>query len=134
MIEVFIDGGSRGNPGPAAIGVVARRADKRLFIINRTIGRATNNVAEYSALNAGLNEVGQHLESKGEEVKLLMDSELVVKQMKGEYRVKNEDLKPLYARAITKFNSFPCISLSHVARSKNADADKLVNHALDNEY
>ena len=131
MIEVFIDGGSRGNPGPAAIGVVARRADKRLFFVNRNIGRATNNVAEYSALIIALDEAEQHLEDIDEEVKLFMDSELVVKQMKGEYRVKNVDLKPLYARAITKFNSYHCISLSHVARAKNADADKLVNHALD---
>ncbi|HLB32468.1 MAG TPA: ribonuclease HI family protein [Patescibacteria group bacterium] len=131
MIEVFIDGGSRGNPGPAAIGVVARRADKRLFFVNRNIGRATNNVAEYSALIIALDEAEQHLEDIDEEVKLFMDSELVVKQMKGEYRVKNVDLKPLYARAITKFNSYHCISLSHVARAKNADADKLVNRALD---
>jgi len=131
LIEVFIDGGSRGNPGPAAIGVVARRADKRLFFVNRNIGRATNNVAEYSALNAALDEAEQHLENIDEEVKLFMDSELVVKQMKGEYKVKSIDLKPLYARAITKFNRYRCISLSHVARAKNADADKLVNRALD---
>lgn len=131
MIEVFIDGGARGNPGPAAIGVVARRADKRLFVVNRVIGRATNNVAEYSALNAALDEITAHQTNKTEEVKLYMDSELVVKQMKGEYRVKNKDLKPLYADAISKFNSISCISLSHIPRTKNSDADKLVNQALD---
>ncbi len=131
MIEVFVDGGARGNPGPAAIGVVARRADKRLFVVNRAIGRATNNVAEYSALNAALDEIGSHLKAKDEEVKMFMDSELVVKQMKGDYRVKNEDLKLLYADAISKFNNYSCISLSHIPRTKNAEADKLVNMALD---
>lgn len=126
--ELYTDGGARGNPGPAGIGVVLKVKSKKSKV-KKYIGKATNNQAEYQALLAGL-ELAQ---SNGvDELKVFMDSELIVKQMQGEYRVKNPDLKPLFAQALALTNKFISVSWHHIPREKNKAADKLVNEAIDN--
>lgn len=129
LITVEFDGGSRGNPGPAGIGVVLRAADGTPIVtLGRFIGRATNNTAEYQALITGLQKA-QELGAK----KLLIrgDSELIIKQMKGEYRVRHPELKPLYEEAYHLFRQFKEARLEHNLRHKNTLADKLANLAMD---
>jgi dinuclear metal center YbgI/SA1388 family protein len=128
-VRVWIDGGSRGNPGPSAIGVVVEDgAGVLLETVSRVIGTATNNVAEYRALLTGL-EMAERAGARWVEV--LSDSELLVKQMRREYRVKNEGLKPLHAEAELRARGFDRFSIRHVNREQNARADGLVNLALD---
>ena len=128
-ITIEFDGGSRGNPGPAGIGVVLRAADGTpLVTLGRYIGRATNNVAEYRALIAGL-EKAKELGAK--KIVIHGDSELIVRQMRGEYRVKNADLRDLYDEAQFLYHQFDEAAISHNYREKNALADKLVNLAID---
>ena len=128
-ITLQFDGGSRGNPGPAGIGVVLRAADGTpLVTLGRFIGRATNNVAEYKALITAL-EKAEELGAR--KVKVLGDSELVVKQMRGEYRVKNPDLRVLYEEARDLFHSFEAATIEHNYRADNSLADKLANIAMD---
>lgn len=128
-ITLQFDGGSRGNPGPAGIGVVLRAADGTpLVTLGRFIGRATNNVAEYKALITALEQARQIGARK---VKVLGDSELVVKQMRGEYRVKNPDLRLLYDEAQDLFHEFDAASITHNYREDNSLADKLANLAMD---
>jgi ribonuclease HI len=129
LITVEFDGGSRGNPGHAGIGIVLRAADGTpLITLGRYIGRATNNVAEYQALITGLQKA-RELGAK----KLLIrgDSELIIKQMKGEYRVRHPELKPLYEEAYQLLHQFKEAKLEHNLRHKNALADKLANLAMD---
>ena len=129
LITVEFDGGSRGNPGPAGIGIVLRAADGTpLITLGRFIGRATNNIAEYQALIVGLQKA-QELGAK----KLLIrgDSELIIKQMKGEYRVRHPELKPLHEEAQALISKFKEARLEHNLRHKNALADKLANLAMD---
>jgi ribonuclease HI len=127
--QANVDGGSRGNPGPAAYGVVVR--DPRGEIVARLkkyIGINTNNVAEYFGLIAALDYAqnhgirGLHVES---------DSELMVKQMRGQYKVKSAELKPLFERANKMSQTFESFRISHVYREQNKEADALVNQALD---
>ena len=127
---VYFDGGSRGNPGEAAIGAVVRDAtrDEPLVTISERIGVATNNVAEYRALIAGLEAASQH---GGGRLLVRGDSQLVLKQLRGEYKVKNEGLKPLYNEARKLLRRFDDVTLEHVRREQNVDADTLVNAALD---
>lgn len=122
------DGGSRGNPGPAAWGVVILDEDDRpLEGFAGLIGKATNNVAEY----AGLLEALALASARGaEEVTLLADSELVVRQMNGAYKVRHPDLIPLHAEARRRSRAFASFRIAHVPREKNRDADKLVNRVL----
>jgi dinuclear metal center YbgI/SA1388 family protein len=128
-VRVWIDGGSRGNPGPSAIGVVLEDgAGVLLDTVSRVIGVATNNVAEYRALLTGL-EMAERAGAR--QVEVLSDSELLVKQMRCEYRVKNEGLKPLHAEAELRARGFDRFSIRHVNREHNARADDLVNRALD---
>ena len=128
-ITVRFDGGSRGNPGPAGIGVVLLAPDNTpLVTIGRYIGRATNNVAEYKALIAGLEEA-KKLGAK--KVIIRGDSELIVRQMNGQYRVKNADLRPLYERAQDLMNEFELAKIEHNYREDNSLADKLANLAMD---
>jgi ribonuclease HI len=128
-ITVEFDGGSRGNPGPAGIGVVLRATDgTQLLTLGRFIGRATNNVAEYRALITGLQKAK---ELGARRVAIRGDSELVVKQMKGEYRVKNEALRDLYDEACALLGQFAGSTIDHNYRNKNALADKLANLAMD---
>ena len=131
MAERFragFDGGSRGNPGPAAWGVVVLDATGRAVEgFAGAIGRATNNVAEYTALLAAL---AIAVERAADDVELLADSELVVKQVRGEYKVRHPDLLPLHAQAVRLIAGFRKFKIGYVPREKNKDADKMVNRAL----
>jgi len=128
-ITLEFDGGARGNPGPAGIGVVLRAKDgTELVTLGRFIGRATNNVAEYRALITALQKAK---ELGARRVAIRGDSELVVKQMKGEYRVKNEGLRELYDEAQALLKQFTHATIDHNYRNKNALADKLANLAMD---
>jgi len=126
---VNVDGGARGNPGPAAIGVVVRTQEGDVLAeAAEMIGKATNNVAEYRALIRGIELAALN---GATEVELLGDSELVVKQVRGEYKVRDAGLKPLHAEARAALSAFGAWSFSHIRREKNAEADALVNQALD---
>ena len=130
-VTVNVDGGARGNPGPAAIGVVLRDADgEMLEERGEAIGRATNNIAEYRALLAGIEMAGAH---GADELELIGDSELVVRQVEGRYKVKDATMKELHAEVKRALSNFEHWSIRHVRREKNADADRLVNAALDGE-
>ena len=128
-VVVHVDGGARGNPGPAAIGAVVTAADgETLDEARERIGEATNNIAEYRAVLFGL-ERARNLGAT--EVEVVNDSELVARQLSGEYKVKQEHLKPLHARARAALDSFERWSIRSVPRAQNARADALVNEALD---
>jgi ribonuclease HI len=128
-LTVNVDGGARGNPGPAAIGVVVRDADGAVVEqVGETIGATTNNVAEYRALLRGIQLAAAH---GATEVELIGDSELVVRQIEGRYKVKNAGMKELHAEAVAALADFGNWSIRHVKRAENADADRLVNEALD---
>lgn len=129
MIKVFCDGGARGNPGPAAIGVVGYDNDKKIFEISKAIGETTNNVAEYRAVIAAL-ETLEGLNIR-ENILFNLDSELVVKQVNGDYRVKDVKLKQLHASVSCLLSKFSDVKFEHTKRSNNFYADKLVNNALD---
>lgn len=123
------DGGSRGNPGPGGAGIVLRRADGPIAAKGGAfLGSVTNNVAEYSALLWGMRAA---LALGVKELLVKADSELVVKQMRGEYRVKNEGLKPLFLEAQRLRRGFDAIEFVHVRREENAEADALANEAMD---
>jgi ribonuclease HI len=124
-----VDGGSRGNPGPASYGVVIR--DPRGEVVARLkkyIGRTTNNVAEYYGLIAAL-DYAQSNSIKA--LRVESDSELLVKQMRGQYKVKSADLKPLYERAKKMSQALPAFRIDHVYREQNREADLLANEAMD---
>ena len=126
-----IDGGARGNPGPAAYGVVVRTPEgKTLAELARYLGNQTNNFAEYSGLIAAL-EYAQEHNLAG--LKIFSDSELLVKQMRGQYKVNHPGLKTLHGRAQELARKLKYFSIQHVLRSANRDADRLVNQALDAE-
>jgi ribonuclease HI len=127
--KLSTDGGARGNPGPAAYGYVLETDDGTVLAAHgERIGIATNNVAEYSALIAGLEKA---VELQVEELEVVSDSELMVKQMKGEYRVKNEALQDLYVKATKLARRLDKVVYKAVRREHNELADKLVNEALD---
>ncbi len=125
---VHIDGAARGNPGPAAYALVLRRPGLPDVEESDTLGKATNNVAEYTGLIRGLERA---IELGVKNLTVFSDSELIVKQMNGEYRVKNADLQELYAEATALKKKLPRVTLTHVRRAQNADADRLCNEALD---
>ncbi|MBT6253754.1 ribonuclease HI family protein [Candidatus Uhrbacteria bacterium] len=126
---LYGDGGSRGNPGPAASGVVLFDEDDEVIAeANRFLGTQTNNYAEYTAIIIGLELAIAH---DIDELTVRLDSELAVKQLKGEYRVKNETLARLYLQVINLTHQFKSIEFQHVRREKNKHADGLVNKALD---
>ena len=128
-LQVHIDGGARGNPGPAAAAVIVRDAADGAVVhqAGLFLGRTTNNVAEYRALLAGL-EFAARLGAA--EVQVFSDSELLVRQMNGQYRVRNAGLKPLHERALQMHERFARCSYQHVGRADNRDADRLVNQAI----
>jgi ribonuclease HI len=128
-VVVHVDGGARGNPGPAAAAAVISTPDgEQLDEVAETIGVATNNVAEYRALLLGL----QRARALGaEEVEVVNDSELVARQVTGAYKVKHPAMKPLHAQALQALTRFDRWSIRTVPRAQNADADALVNQALD---
>ena len=128
-INIFIDGASRGNPGPSGIGIVffddSKKAVKKLF---KFIGNATNNVAEYTALIYGVQEA---LIDKYENITINSDSELLTRQLRGEYKVKNENLKPFYEQFLHLFRGFNKIDVVSIPREQNKLADNLANKAID---
>jgi ribonuclease HI len=128
-LTLQFDGGSRGNPGPAGIGIVIRSADDTpLVTLGRFIGRATNNVAEYRALILALEEARK---LGAASIVIRGDSELIIKQMRGEYRVKHPDMKVLYDEAQRLLQAFAQVKIEHNLRAKNVLADKLANLAMD---
>ncbi|MEA2644945.1 MAG: ribonuclease / adenosylcobalamin/alpha-ribazole phosphatase [Chloroflexota bacterium] len=131
-LVIHTDGGARGNPGPAAIGVVLEverdGARETIGEVAETIGVASNNVAEYRAIIRAL-EAAERLGASS--VTCLLDSLLVVEQLNGRYRVKSEDMKPLHARVRELAGHFALVTFQHVRREQNQEADRLVNLALD---
>jgi ribonuclease HI len=123
-----IDGGSRGNPGPAGYGVHIERDDGTVVELKESLSIATNNVAEYNGLLAALRWAAQH---GVRALNIRSDSELLVKQMKGEYRVKNPGLQPLYEEARALAKEIGRVKFEHVRREFNKDADRLANEAMD---
>ena len=126
---IHTDGGARGNPGPAGIGVVLKDEDGNVIgEIARGIGRATNNIAEYTALIEGLELA---LEKGVTDLGVYMDSQLVVSQMKGEWKIKNDQLRQLAVKAQSLLRRFERTTLKQVPRERNAAADKLANQGMD---
>ena len=124
-----IDGGSRGNPGPASYGVLIRDPHGQVVAkLKKYIGRSTNNVAEYYGLIAALDYAQQH---SIRALRIESDSELLVRQMRGQYKVKSPELRPLYERARKMVQTFDTFKIDHVYREQNAEADALANEALD---
>ncbi len=128
LLRLFTDGGSRGNPGPAAAGVALSTDDVTIHLAGYFLGRATNNVAEYMGLIRGL-EVAARL--KPDRLEIFCDSQLMVRQIQGDYRVKSADLKPLYERAIALLKQFAHWEIEHVYRQHNSQADEIANQAMD---
>ena len=128
-LTVNVDGGARGNPGPAAIGAIVRDdGGEVLEERGERIGRATNNVAEYRALLLGIELAAAH---GADELELVGDSELIVRQVEGRYKVKDATMKELHGQVKAALAPFGAWSIRHVRREHNADADRLVNQALD---
>jgi ribonuclease HI len=131
-VVVYCDGGARGNPGPAAIGALvvdpSTSPPTRLATVSERIGVATNNVAEYRACIAGL-EAARAFPSRA--IRVRADSMLVVEQLKGHWRVKQAHLRPLRERVLSLLDDYDEVDIAHVRREQNADADALVNAALD---
>lgn len=134
-ITIYTDGGSRGNPGPAAIGVyMIDEANKIVKEVAEKIGNATNNFAEYQAVMRGLQVAKQQFGKKTKDIQfeLKLDSELVKKQLNGEYQIKELGLVPHFIEIHNlRVASFPHLKLTHVPREQNKEADRLVNKALD---
>lgn len=129
VYTVYSDGGARGNPGPAAIGAVIQQHGRTVHTISRTIGTATNNQAEYQAVHAAL----EYLHSIGaRQATCYLDSELVVHQLNGKYRIKNSELGAWYVKIRSLVNAIGPVTFVAIPREKNAAADALVNRALDN--
>jgi ribonuclease HI len=127
--QANIDGGSRGNPGPASYGVVVRNERGEIVAkFKKYIGRMTNNVAEYYGLIAALDYAQSH---GVRALRVESDSELLVRQMRGHYKVKSPDLRPLFERAKKMSQTFDSFRIDHVYREQNAEADALANEALD---
>jgi ribonuclease HI len=131
-VVVYCDGGSRGNPGPAAIGAVvldpSSDPPRRLATVSECIGVTTNNVAEYRALIAGLEAAAPF---RARRVRVRADSKLVVEQVKGAWKVKQPHLRPLLEQARALLAAYAEVDVGHVPRAQNTDADALVNAALD---
>lgn len=131
---IHADGGSRGNPGPAGAGAMIRdRLGNSVASVSEFLGTQTNNYAEYEAVILAFETLSKLLKGKtgAAEVEVKMDSELVVKQMKGQYKVKHPVLKEQYARLAQAAGAFGKVSFTHVYREENSDADALANEAMD---
>jgi ribonuclease HI len=124
----YVDGGSRGNPGPAGYGVRIEHEDGTVVELKHALGLATNNVAEYNGLLAALRWAAEHGVTA---LHVKANSELMVKQMKGEYRVKNPGLQPLYEEARLLMKQIGRVKFEHVRREFNRNADRLANEAMD---
>jgi ribonuclease HI len=126
---LYTDGASRGNPGPAAFGVVLANTRRQVVAeYGRRLGIATNNEAEYRGLLAGMDTA---VAKGATELEIRLDSELLVLQLEGDYRIRAANLKPLYAEAKKKLKCFKRVKIVHIPRSLNSRADKLANQALD---
>lgn len=129
---IFTDGGSRGNPGPAGLGAIIYDENHKVVAeISEYLGVTTNNQAEYRAILAAIKKA---VELKVTEVEFYMDSELAVKQLNREYKVKNKDLAPLFLAIYNLTLSFKKISFMHIPRERNKEADRLANEAMDRGY
>lgn len=126
---IYCDGGSRGNPGPAGLGAVIYDKDKNILVeISEYLGVTTNNQAEYRAV---LKAIEKAKDLKASHLNFYLDSELIVKQMSGEYRVKNKDLLPIYTKIRQHILEFKEVNFFHVRRENNKEADRLANLAMD---
>ncbi len=135
---IFCDGASRGNPGPASCAAIIYSDinSDPLLELGKVLGTATNNVAEYQGLLLGLEGLISFLAESGHSpsdatLHVRMDSELIIRQLTGQYRVKNETLKPLYTRVVRMLSQFRATDLQHVPRDRNREADRLANQYLD---
>jgi len=133
QVRIYTDGGSRGNPGPAASAAVIKSLDagregEVIDTATRFLGTTTNNIAEYTAILIGL-ERAKHIGAT--HVEMYMDSELAVKQLKGEYKVKNAGIAKIFLKVWNLKNDFRSVTFTHVRREKNKEADALVNKSLD---
>ncbi|OGW75434.1 MAG: hypothetical protein A2Z72_06460 [Omnitrophica bacterium RBG_13_46_9] len=127
-LSLYVDGGSRGNPGPSGIGVVIfNEKGQKIKEFDKYIGIATNNIAEYTAVIYGLQEA---LMEKADAIELNIDSDLVVQQLKGGYRVKNPNIRPLFEQALHLISGFKKVDIKHIPREDNHEADRLVNKAI----
>jgi len=128
-ITIYSDGGARGNPGPAGIGAILYDEQKKVVAeVSEYLGEATNNQAEYKAIIAGLKKAK---ELGVDEADCYLDSELVVKQLNREYKVKNKDLAPLFLEIYNLNLSFKKVIFTHIPREQNGEADRLANEAMD---
>ena len=130
ILEIHIDGACKGNPGPASVGVIIDRDGKRISEIAKSIGEATNNFAEYSALIVALEEARN---LKAEHLRIFTDSELLYHQLKGKYKIKSDNLKGLHKQANELAQEFKKIELKHVPREENSEADKLASSVFKKE-
>lgn len=126
-IEIYIDGASKGNPGPSGIGVVVCRDGETINNIHNYIGETTNNIAEYSALICGLQE---GLLVRADSIKINTDSQLLERQLKGEYKVKSPQIAKLYNQAKHLMSGFKEVIIKHIPREENKGADKLATKAV----
>ena len=135
-LVVYTDGGARNNPGPAAIGVVITQEDQTLKKYSDFIGQATNNQAEYQAVIFALKKIkllfGKK-KSKTMEIEICLDSQLMVKQLNHQYKIKEKDLQLLFLKVWNLILDFGQVSFKHIPRQQNKEADRLVNQALDNQ-
>ncbi|MES2767834.1 MAG: ribonuclease HI family protein [Bdellovibrionota bacterium] len=131
-IKIYTDGASRGNPGPASIGVSFTTVkDEEVSTLSEAIGDQTNNFAEYTALIRGLEEAKVN---KAEKIWIRTDSQLMVRQILGEYKVKSESIKDLHAQVIELLKFFEKVRVEHIPREQNKRADELANQALDKQF
>ena len=129
FLSIYIDGAARGNPGPAGIGVILEDANKQVVKnIDKFIGNATNNVAEYTALIIGMDEA---YKLGAKKITVNTDSELMAKQLGGEYRVKSPALKSLHAKILKILDNFDQVVINNIPREENKSADRLANKAID---
>lgn len=127
-LTIYTDGASRNNPGEAGAGILITRDGMTIEKIARYLGRTTNNVAEYTAAIIGLEHA---VKLRASNVKLFADSELLVKQLNGQYKVKNEGLKPLYKKAKELIAKISSVEVQYIPREQNREADALANQAID---
>ena len=126
-VSIYIDGAARGNPGPAGAGIIIKENGKTVKAIHKYLGDTTNNIAEYSALISGLQEA---IALGYKNAELYLDSELAVQQLRGEYRVKDANIKVLFNKAVSLINQFDNIKIIKIERRDNKEADKLANKAI----
>ena len=127
-LTIFTDGASRNNPGEAGAGIFIVRDSVPIEMITRYLGRTTNNVAEYTAAIIGLEHA---VKLRASSVKLYADSELLVRQLNGQYKVRNEGLKPLFAKVKELIAKIGCVEVQYIPREQNKEADALANRAID---